>query len=259
MNPTVSREHRFEDYYRTIYGGRWTGLRIALQLERSPIEFSQGLLQPYYLDEASRIAASLLPVHKGDNVLDMCAAPGGKSLVLAAKLAGSGMLICNDRSSQRRSRLIKVLDDHLPNDFRSIVTISSHDATRWGLYEQEVYDSILLDAPCSSERHVLMDPTALAQWGPARTKHLAIQQFAMLAAALEAVRIGGNILYCTCSISPMENEEVIQKLHKKRSGRFEEISCDVEPSEKLSHGQIILPDVSKGMGPLFFCLIRRLS
>ncbi len=259
MNAAIPREHRFEDHYLKIYGERWVDLRNALLIERSPIEFSQDLLKPYYLDEASRMAASLLPIQKGDSVLDMCAAPGGKSLVLAVKLAGSGMLVCNDRSSQRRSRLIKVLDEHLPREFRSVVTVSSHDATRWGLYEQEVYDSILLDAPCSSERHVLMDPSALAQWGPARTKHLAIQQFAMLAAALEAVRIGGTILYSTCSISPMENEEVIQKLYKKRSGRFEEIPCDMELSESLSHGCIILPDVSNGMGPLFFSLIRRIS
>jgi 5-methylcytosine rRNA methyltransferase NSUN4 len=259
MNPAIPREHRFEDYYRTIYGERWVGLRTALLMERSPIEFSDGLLQPYYLDEASLIAASLLPIQEGNHVLDMCAAPGGKSLVLAVKLAGTGMLVCNDRSSQRRSRLIKVLDDHLIGEYRSNITVSSHDATRWGLYEQEAYDSILLDAPCSSERHVLADPSALAQWGPARTKHLAIQQFAMLAAALEAVRIGGTILYSTCSISPMENEEVIQKLYKKRSGRFEEIPSDIKQSESLSHGCIILPDISNGMGPLFFCLIRRIS
>jgi 16S rRNA C967 or C1407 C5-methylase (RsmB/RsmF family) len=216
-------------------------------------------MKSYYLDEASILAASLLPIHHGDAVLDMCAAPGGKSLVLASKLAGSGSLLCNDRSSQRRNRLKKVLDEHLPPDWRPSASLSSHDATRWGLHQQEAFDAILLDAPCSSERHVLRDSAALSEWGPARTKHLSVQQFAMLAAALEAVRIGGAILYSTCSISPIENEGVIRKLHVKRKGRFEEIQVPVQGAEPLEHGQIILPDTSGGTGPMYFCLLRRLS
>jgi 16S rRNA C967 or C1407 C5-methylase (RsmB/RsmF family) len=127
------------------------------------------------------------------------------------------------------------------------------------LYEQSAYDAILLDAPCSSERHVLQDPKALALWGPARTKHLAVQQFAMLAAALEAVKPGGHVLYSTCSISSLENEAVVERLAKKRSGRYEEIPVEAPFSEELSHGRIILPDTAQGKGPLYFCLIRRIS
>ena len=217
------------------------------------------LFRSYYLDEASVIAASLLPVESGDTVLDMCAAPGGKSLVLASKLAGSGTLVCNDRSSQRRARLKRVLDEHLLPAMRATASITSHDATKWGLYEQETYDAILLDAPCSSERHVLQDPKALAQWSPSRTKHLAVQQFAMLAAALEAVRPKGYILYSTCSISPGENELVVSKLAKKRSGRYEEVPLDAPHAEQCEHGSIILPDTAHGRGPLYFCLLRRTS
>ena len=192
-------------------------------------------------------------------VLDMCAAPGGKSLVLASKLAGSGSLVCNDRSSQRRSRLKRVLDKHLPSPWRAVVSITSHDATKWGLYEQQAYDAVLLDAPCSSERHVFNDPKALSAWSPSRPKRLAIQQFAMLAAALEAVRVGGTVLYSTCSVSPAENEDVIEKLQVKRPGRFEEIPCDSAFAEPRAHGHIILPDASGGRGPLYYCLLRRLA
>lgn len=249
----------FDAFYTALYGDRWPSLRTALSQPREPVEFSSGLLHPYYLDEGSLLAVGQLPVLDGDTVLDMCAAPGGKSLVLATKLPHTGTLVSNDRSSQRRIRLRRVLDEHLPHSIRERVTVTSHDATRWGLYEQNVYDSVLLDAPCSSERHVLQDPKALAQWSPARTKHLAIQQFAMLAAALEAVKIGGYILYSTCSISPHENEAIIAKLEKKRQGKFEEIALDLPIAEQLSHGSIIMPDRYEGRGPLYFCLLRRVA
>lgn len=259
MGSAMTGAQRFDSYYRGLYQERWDVLRNALSQEAETRPFACGLIKTYYLDGASILAASLLPIQHGDEVLDMCAAPGGKSLVIASKLAGTGSLLCNDRSSQRRGRLKKVLDEHLPVEWRATVAISSHDATRWGLHQQQAYDAILLDAPCSSERHVLKDPAALADWGPARTKHLSVQQFAMLAAALEAVRIGGTILYCTCAISRTENQGVIEKLQVKREGRFEEIKVSVQGAESLEYGQILLPDTSEGTGPMYFCLLRRLA
>ncbi len=223
----------------------------------NPIALTQGLLKPYYLDEASLLAASLLPVKEGDSVLDMCAAPGGKTLVLALKLQGTGSLVSNDRSATRRGRLKNVIEEHLSPAMRKNITVTGHDASRWGLYQQMAYDHILLDAPCSSERHVLNDPQALAQWSPARPKRLAVQQFAMLAAALEAVQVGGTILYSTCAIAPCEDAGVIQKLVEKRSGRFELLDIDVPYSEPCAYGSIILPDTAQGRGPLYFCHLRR--
>jgi len=249
----------FEQYYRSLYQDRWDLLKEALLKPAVPVAFADALLTPYFLDEGSVIAAQQLPISDGDTVLDMCSAPGGKSLILASKLVNSGVLVCNDRSRVRRQRLHKVLTHHLSKERLGRVLVTGHDATRWGLYEQNRYDAILLDAPCSSERHVLHDQSALAQWSPARTKHLAVQQFAMLASALEAVKIGGHILYSTCSISPLENEEVIGRLDKKRSGRYEEIPLSVTSSENRRHGSIILPDTAEGRGPLYFCLIRRVS
>lgn len=253
----MRNNEQFEQYYGTLYGQRWEALRTALQKEPVAVALSEGLQKPYYLDEGSVIAVSLLPVSTGERVLDMCAAPGGKSLLLALAIGKTGSLVCNDRSSTRRQRLHRVLDEHLDPTIRSLITITSHDATRWALYERDAYDAILLDAPCSSERHVLHDPKVLANWGVTRTRRLAIQQFAMLAAALDAVRIGGYILYCTCSISPLENELVIEKLAVKRAGRYCEIPCKVPFAEPLSHGAIILPDTAHGRGPMYMCLIKR--
>ncbi len=255
----VEGERLFDLHYQGVYGERWATLRASLLEERKPIGFSEHLEATYYLDEASILGARLLGVQQGDRVLDMCAAPGGKSLVLASALQGSGHLVANDRSATRRGRLKIVLKNHLNDAWLESIQVTGHDATKWGLYEQETYDRILLDAPCSSERHVLNDAKALKMWRPSRPKALAVQQFAMLAAALEAVKIGGLILYSTCSIEPSENEGVIEKLYTKRSGRFALENISVPEAERRSYGSIILPDRSNGKGPLYVCLIRRVS
>lgn len=249
----------FDSYYHALYGERWPRLRTALTKERDPVALTEGLAKPYYLDEASIVAAQTLGVQPHDRVLDMCAAPGGKTLILATSLDGSGLLVANDRSASRRARLKRVIADHLDEPRRAPITVTSHDATKWSLYEQDAYDKILLDAPCSSERHVLGDPKALGQWSHARPKRLATTQFAMLAAALEAARVGALILYSTCSINRGENEEVIEKLASRRPGRFVEEPTIIAEAEHRAWGQIILPDRAAGKGPLYLCLIRRTS
>ncbi len=278
---SLSGAEKFDAYYSEIYGSRWPSLKAAMLEESKPVSlgdyltsgemsdldshFGSPLVEPYYMDKASIWAASILPITANNKVLDMCAAPGGKTLVLASKLSGKGKLISNDRSAQRRTRLVKVINTCLPESLRENITVTGHDSTTWSLYEKDVYDCVLLDAPCSSERHVLTDPSALSIWSSSRPKHLAIQQFAMLCAALDAAVVGGYILYSTCSINPIENELVIDKLLKKRSGLFEEVSISsitpfvASKSEERPHGRIVLPDVTSSCGPLYFCLLKKLG
>lgn len=273
---------RFNLYYEDLYKDRWKALKTSLLEESRPVSLSNAIEnaidymdEPYYMDMASILAASILPVKENDKVLDMCAAPGGKTLILAMKLKGTGILIANDRSAARRSRLNKVVESCLKTQFRTNIKITSHDSTQWSLHEKSIYDCILLDAPCSSERHVINDNEALSIWSPTRPKRLAIQQFAMLAAALDAAVEGAYILYSTCSINPIENEKNIEKLIKKRKDLFEEVSianlevilndanCKLNKDfnslhvEKLSHGSIIMPDTSHSCGPLYFYLLRK--
>lgn len=263
----LSGEDKFNDYYKAIYEDRWEDLKKAFLKEREPQSLSGPLSKPYYMDSASVLAASCLPVKEGDAVLDMCAAPGGKTLILAMKLNGTGKLVSNDRSPSRRVRLSNVIKECLPQSLNSNITITGHDSTTWSLYEKDAYDCILLDAPCSSERHVLSDAQALSMWGTGRPKSLAIRQFAMLCAALDAVKVGGYILYSTCSVNPGENTAVIEKLLNKRKGRVEVSTPYIEEStlsgvltiENLAYGSIIMPDTSDGAGPLYFCLLRRLG
>ncbi len=247
----------FEGFYSEIYGERWKSLKEGLFYETEAFCLDSGLLKPYFLDKASAAAAEALDVQPGDDVLDMCAAPGGKTLKIALALQGSGRLKSNDRSSDRRRRLKDVIETHLPPELRSNISITGFDAAKWGLFEQNVYDKILLDAPCSSEEHVLKSPAHLNQWSPARTKQLALQAHAMLAAAVTAVKPGGAILYSTCALSPLENDGVIEKLLKKRSiVRIDKIETGQGVlktllAENTGYGLHILPDSNGGYGPIF--------
>ncbi len=254
-----SGPEKFESFYYEIYGERWKAIKESFLLENNPVSLSDKLIEPYYMDRASVLAASQLPLENAGKILDMCAAPGGKSLVLALGMEKDAYLVSNDRSAPRRNRLINVLNSSLEKSIRERIKVTGYDSSKWSLYEKDVYDRILLDAPCSSERHVFNDPKALGIWGTGRPKQLAILQFAMLAAALDAVKTGGYILYSTCSVNPAENNGVIEKLFEKRKGRVEEISTDVPYAEKLPHGSIIMPDISDGLGPLYFCLLRRIG
>lgn len=255
----------FNEYYRELFPDRWPALRDALLRDGVYEELTDGLLKPYYLDPASAAAARLLPVPgdgvaSGDGtVLDACAAPGGKSVILARRMGPHARLVANERSARRRARLHRVLDDHLPPDVRSRVTVTGHDATRWGLYERDAYHAILLDVPCSSERHVIRSEASLAEWSPKRSRRLAIQAFAMLAAMIDAARAGGHILYATCALTPQENDEVIEKALDRRGDRLEVIPATLPSGETTQFGTQVLPDRAGGAGPLYACLLRKRS
>ena len=246
----------FDTYYRSIWLERWDSLKAAFAGESDYCTLSEGLLKPYFLDRASMYPAQALDVQPGDCVLDLCAAPGGKTLILALAKGEAGTLVANDKSADRRARLKAVVTEHLPAAIANTVRITGFDAATWGLYQQAMYDRVLLDAPCSSERHVLSSPYYLAQWTPARTKQLAIRQFAMLAAALDAAKAGGRVVYSTCSISPLENDGVIEKLFKKRKDLFDIIEAAPGIGEKTKYGIQILPDTT-GAGPIYYCCLEK--
>lgn len=263
----------FDSFYISQWAERWASIRAAFNMDDIYFDLHEGLRQSYFLDPASVWAAELLPLPENNQaacrILDLCAAPGGKSLVLIQRLAAAGIafhLTANDRSSQRRRRLHSVMDQHLPADVRESVRISGHDASRWGLHEKNSYDLIIADVPCSSERHVANSPEHLARWSPARAKRLAQQAYAILLAAVDAATPGGWILYSTCSVNKAENDGVIERVLKRRKGEVvaEEIINlkDSVPHwipgiETSQYGAQILPDSCDGAGPIFAGLLRK--
>ncbi|MDY7028980.1 MAG: RsmB/NOP family class I SAM-dependent RNA methyltransferase [Spirochaetota bacterium] len=255
-------KHRisFDEFYADLFDSRWPVLREALLREPSYHALhtdGPGDQSPvYYLDEASYRTALLLQPDDGDEVLDMCAAPGGKSLTLITSFP-SIRLTSNERSANRRFRLKRVLQDHLSSARFEQIRVTGYDARTWFRHEKNAYDRILLDVPCSSERHILNSQPHYSRWSPSRTNHLAVQAFAMLASALEVVRPQGIILYCTCALSPLENDGVIEKLHRKRPDRFEIVPVHLPFGEKTRYGWQVLPDDSGGRGPMYAAGVRR--
>lgn len=265
----------FDQYYEGVYGHRWPALRAALTAPSRRVALEEGLTQPYYLDPASVAVAHLLPLDAAREVVDLCAAPGGKALVLAGRLAveaPEAAFTLNERSRRRRERLLTVLDDHLPPERRASITVTGHDASRWGLHHPDSAEAILADVPCSSEQHVLSDATHLTRWSHSRIRRLSIEQGAILAAAVDSLRPGGHVLYVTCALTPEENDAVVRKILRKRGERVTLVADPREATltqerpprvaevlaaaEKTEFGLAILPDAAAGTGPLYCALLR---
>ena len=253
----------FERHYAQIFAGRWPKLFESLQNEGIHQELGHPLCKSYYLDPSSAEAAGALDIKPGMRVLDMCAAPGGKSVAMLHKFLssypeGAFNLTLNERSAARRSRLQRVITGSIPEWSRSTIRITSHDARKWGLHEQNTYDVILLDTPCSSERHLVQEPKTLREWSPQRSVRLALDAYAMVAAALTALRPGGLLLYLTCALSPRENDGVIAKALQRRGSEFEIlVPPELHGSELSKHGCLVLPDQAGGRGPLFAALLNK--
>ncbi len=267
----------FMKFFHQIYGDRWADLYEALRSEetryprqsafagklkegdggRNPRRGSTGLLAEYFMDPACVFVAKALDVQKGDRVLDMCAAPGGKTLILAEALPGE--LIANEISKARRDRLKKVIQQYLPRSMRERTIVTGRDGGQFALIKPGYFDRILVDVPCSGERHLLRNKIELSLWSEARTKRLAQRQYALVTAALMASRPGGRIVYSTCSLSPYENDGVIDRLHKKKKGYFavdKSHSPGNSEAEETKNGWAFLPDRS-GWGPIYYAVLQK--
>jgi 16S rRNA C967 or C1407 C5-methylase (RsmB/RsmF family) len=237
-----------------LRGCHWISPEAQRQPQRAGAE---DLLETYIMDPASVIVGRALEVHDGDRVLDMCAAPGGKSLILMEELPTSGELFANDLSPERRDRLKKVIQQYVPRRIRDRLWINGKDGVQFGLREPDSFDKVLLDAPCSGERHVLENKKAQEEWSPRRGENLATRQYALLCAALLAAKPGGRIVYSTCSINPAENDGVVDKLLRKKKDTVREIPSETfSLGEKTNHGVIFLPDAC-GFGPLYYAVLEK--
>ena len=266
-------EEGFNSYYAEVFGERWERLKNSMKNENVYAELNCGGEKPYFLDAASVFAAAHLPVEGAKKILDLCAAPGGKTLVLASLMDEDAELCSNERSFERKKRLVNVCDSCLPEAVRRRVYISCSDGAKWCKIKSETYDSILLDVPCSSERHVLSSPAYLCKWSAYRIKSLAVEQWALLSGAYRLLSDGGYILYSTCALCRDENDNVVSRLFKKfPDAKKIDISAEDFPAQKISrfcslpftpqtecteYGYHILPDIQNCAGPIWFSLIKK--
>ncbi|KKY25014.1 putative nucleolar rna methyltransferase [Phaeomoniella chlamydospora] len=272
---------------------------------------SKSLLSHWNMDAASGLAAYMLAVRPGDRVLDLCAAPGGKSVSLAqllfpqkhadfhlptgdgtqANAPVTGCLHSNEVDVSRNKRLAANLRSYIPGCLfeEGHVKVLRLDGTDSKALQQLPlgpggYDKVLLDAPCSSERHIIhaYDKASsvgriaeeMARWRPGSSRNLAKVQAALLMTALRAARTGGRVVYSTCSIESGENDGVIRKVldllekERRKYGLKWKLQFGTETDEALDKltevtefGRIALPDHKSGAkwGPLYFCVITKIG
>ncbi|MCR4779431.1 MAG: RsmB/NOP family class I SAM-dependent RNA methyltransferase [Lachnospiraceae bacterium] len=161
----------------------------------------------YYIQEPSAMTpANILGVTPGDRVLDVCAAPGGKSTELASKLEGKGVLVSNDISNTRAKALVKNLGVFGVTNS----TIISEDPHNLVKVFDGYFDKILVDAPCSGEGMFRKDPAIMKNWEQYGTGYYADLQKKILTDVCKMLRPGGDLLYSTCTFSPEEDEGAIE-------------------------------------------------
>lgn len=253
------RDYRYEDYIKSLQDPVRSGLRTntlkispqdlkkkaALALEPVPwisdgffcLDKERPARSPwyqaglYYLQEPSAMTpADRLPVGKGENVLDLCAAPGGKATKLACALNQTGMLYANDISNSRAKALLKNLELF---GAANICVMSESPAKLASCYPR-YFDKILIDAPCSGEGMFHRDPHMIQDWKKRGPEYYYPIQRELLQRGYEMLRPGGMMLYSTCTFSSKENEENVDWILKQHP----QLSlADIRPYEGFSPGQ----------------------
>lgn len=161
-----------------------------------------------YLQEPSASSAvSVLDPQENDWVLDLCAAPGGKSTQIAARLNNTGFLLSNEIENSRANILLSNMERCGVSE---MMVTNASPAT---LCEQVKgwFDKVLVDAPCSGEGMFKKNAKALEDWSIEHVQACQSRQLHILDSAYEALKQGGILVYSTCTYAPEENEEVIQK------------------------------------------------
>lgn len=162
----------------------------------------------YYIQEASAMAPVVyLDPEPGEQILDLCAAPGGKSTQIGAAMQGKGLLVCNEIHPARA----KILSENVERMGIRNALVTSESLDRLAAYFPEFFDRILVDAPCSGEGMFRKNGEACREWSPENVALCARRQDEILEYAAQMLRNGGRMVYSTCTFAPAEDEGSISR------------------------------------------------
>lgn len=194
-------------------------------LGKSPY-FLSGL---YYIQEPSAMLVShILNVKEDDYVLDMCAAPGGKTCAIANQLSDKGLMIANDINSLRA----KILSENIERFGLKNTIVTNCDPTILTKQLKGFFDKIILDAPCSGEGMFRKEDKAIKTWSLNKVQECAYIQKKLIDAAYEMLNDGGELIYSTCTYSMEENENNIKYALEK----YDFSLINIEKSNGMSQG-----------------------
>uniref|UniRef100_A0A8C1WAW1 NOP2/Sun RNA methyltransferase 3 n=1 Tax=Cyprinus carpio TaxID=7962 RepID=A0A8C1WAW1_CYPCA len=251
-----------------------TPIHLQCFIHRDPVRIPTqnhhpGWLKQYYLlNAASLLPVLSLNVKEGDHVLDLCAAPGGKSLAVL-QTATPGLLHCNEVDQHRHDWLLKTLESYVPPAQQHLLSVTHLDGRSIGSMRPGAYDKVLVDAPCSNDRSWLYTPDTHQgeMWLKERTQ-LPLLQKELLCSALAAVRPGGVVVYSTCTMSRAENQSVVEAVLASYQG-VELLELEQHLIDSLSDhfcfahfhpsvGQLVIPQKGKTWGPMYVSRLRRI-
>ncbi len=160
----------------------------------------------YLQDPSAMIPAAVMDARPGERILDLCAAPGGKSTQMGIAMQGEGLLVCNEPVPKRAAVLSRNLERM--GIGCAVVTCAYPQALaeKWA----EGFDGVLVDAPCSGEGMFRRHPETREEWSPEKAAGCAVRQAEILERAAEMIRPGGRLVYATCTWNPEENEHQVQ-------------------------------------------------
>ena len=187
---------------------------------KSP-EHVSGLV--YSQEPAAQIVGQVASPQKGMKVLDLAAAPGGKSTHLLSYLENTGLLVSNEISSKRA----KILVENIERFGARNVVVTNESAERLAKVFSAYFDMIVLDAPCSGEGMFRKDPAAIDYWDASYPAQCAQLQREILVSAMDMLAPAGQLIYSTCTWSPEENEEIVSWL-------LENYDLELVPIDKIN-------------------------
>lgn len=177
----------------------------------------------YYIQEPSAMAAvEALAPQPGERILDLCAAPGGKTTQIAGRMLGKGLLVSNEVVAERA----KILSQNVERMGIANCVVCSEKPERLSALFPAFFDRVLVDAPCSGEGMFRKEEAARGEWSEESVSLCAKRQAEILREAAKLLKPGGVMVYSTCTFSPEENEGTISAFLREHEAYFiEEIPC----------------------------------
>jgi len=221
----------------------------------------------YVQNLSSMIPPLVLAPQPGEEVLDLCAAPGGKTLQLAAMMRDGGQLVAVEAV---RTRFYKLRENLRRHGAGFVQTVQAEGEWLWKRWKGR-FDAVLLDAPCSNEARFREDePDTYRYWSLKKIGDMVRKQKSLIYSAIQCLKSGGRLVYCTCTFAPEENEGIIAHALKKFGDAIEVLPLPLPVEGMVSalsewdghvfpdavrHARRILP--SPQMEGFFVCLIRK--
>ena len=197
----------------------------------------------FYIQEPSAMSAvSLLDPLPGDFVLDLCAAPGGKSTQIAGRLQGKGLLVSNEIIKDRA----KILSSNIERLGVRNACVLNETPERLSAVFNRFFDKILVDAPCSGEGMFKKEPNALIEWSPENVIKCHERQLSILENTSSMLKPGGVLVYSTCTFNALENEKTIEDFLQNHPEFTFEKSLRIWPHKDKGEGHFAARLVKSG-------------